>query len=121
MRWHDLVNGREFWEPPGGGIEHGESPREAAARELFEETGLTVDIPNSSILVEREYDWMGRHYCHVEAFFATTTPSVDVKLTAPTKKELATFVEMRFIAPEQVADLKESVEPPTLPKILGEI
>jgi 8-oxo-dGTP diphosphatase len=30
------------WEFPGGGIEFGESPEEAAVREVKEETGLTV-------------------------------------------------------------------------------
>ena len=32
-----------MWELPGGAIEADESPREAGARELFEETGIRVD------------------------------------------------------------------------------
>lgn len=35
--------GSDFWQTPGGGIDDGESPRAAAAREVLEETGLHVD------------------------------------------------------------------------------
>ena len=34
--------GTRWWVTPGGGIDPGETPREAAVRELEEETGLTV-------------------------------------------------------------------------------
>jgi ADP-ribose pyrophosphatase len=35
--------GRELWEIPAGKLEPGESPEEAARRELREETGLAVE------------------------------------------------------------------------------
>ena len=33
-----------FWFPAGGGIEAGESPRDAAIREVWEETGAQVEL-----------------------------------------------------------------------------
>ncbi|WP_203568524.1 NUDIX hydrolase [Aestuariimicrobium ganziense] len=35
--------GSQWWVTPGGGLDPGETPREAARRELREETGLVVD------------------------------------------------------------------------------
>jgi 8-oxo-dGTP diphosphatase len=34
-----------LWSPPGGKMEHGESPQEAVIREMFEETGLRIENP----------------------------------------------------------------------------
>ncbi|MCW2851236.1 MAG: hydrolase [Nocardioides sp.] len=38
----------EMWTLPGGGIDHGEDPREAVVREVHEETGLPVSIGDTA-------------------------------------------------------------------------
>ena len=43
LLWARRVGGRDAWQFPQGGINPGESPREALYRELEEEIGLTPD------------------------------------------------------------------------------
>lgn len=49
--------------PPGGAVEEGETPAEAAAREALEETGLRVRVDAASLRVETyPYRWDGKDY-----------------------------------------------------------
>ncbi|MBC2836271.1 RNA pyrophosphohydrolase [Paragemmobacter straminiformis] len=45
----------DAWQMPQGGIDAGEKPREAALRELWEETGVTADLVE---FVAKTEDWV---------------------------------------------------------------
>ncbi|TKA94852.1 RNA pyrophosphohydrolase [Cereibacter changlensis] len=50
-----LDNPVAAWQMPQGGIDEGEKPREAALRELWEETGITADLVE---FVAKTPDWV---------------------------------------------------------------
>ena len=75
LLWRDPVSGAEVWEPPGGGLEDGESYADAAARELFEEAGLLASGLSAPVMVERDYVWAGNHIVCTDAVFLASWPS----------------------------------------------
>jgi 8-oxo-dGTP diphosphatase len=55
-------NHRGFWSTPGGHLDFGESPEACAAREAFEETGVSVTNVEFVAITNDLLDDAGKHY-----------------------------------------------------------
>lgn len=117
LHWRDPLDGHELWEPPGGGIEVGETPYDAVLREWQEETGLPVPkLSDAPTAVARDLIFKGRRIVVDEDFYlgrATTAgePSPDEATTA----EQDAYLGHAWVPWRELDDLEDPVEPDLLP------
>lgn len=118
--WRDPHDGQLVWEPPGGGVEAGESELQAAHRELPEETGFTVDLSEAaSMPVACDIVWNGTNRSGDERYFlarfdrAAPEPSCDHLMGYETDM----LVDVRWLTVAETASLPGVVLPPNLVEV----
>ena len=66
-RLAERVTRDELWTLPGGGLDHGEDPRDAVVREVFEETGLHAEVGDRARVLSAHLPGAWRDGARVDA------------------------------------------------------
>jgi 8-oxo-dGTP pyrophosphatase MutT (NUDIX family) len=110
-----------FWFTPGGKIDDGETPQEAAARELFEEVGVTVSPETLGDVIGTEdsaYSFEGIAYRQHGVFFAHYTNVAGLNASGWTEIEARTIDQGKWWSLEDIRATQETIYPAHLAEML---
>lgn len=110
-------NYKEAWQMPQGGVDKGEAPRDAALRELWEETGVRAELVEIVaetarwLPYELPYDlvpklWKGRYRGQEQKWFLMRFQGADADVNIATEHQ--EFSKWRWMP---VAELVDSIVP----------
>jgi putative (di)nucleoside polyphosphate hydrolase len=117
----------EAWQMPQGGIDEGESPREAAMRELNEEIGtnnaeiiaesgrwLTYDVPEEFVRKARHGRWKGQRQKWFVMLFKGADSDIDLASEHPE------FDAWRWVSVNELAELAVAFKRQLYIDVIGE-
>ena len=91
-----------FWLTPGGEIEVGEEPIEAARRELREELGLEVEVAGPVYTEANQFEHQGEMRDNVDYVFTARCGAGEPLLRGVTAEEIAIMKEIRWWTADEV-------------------
>jgi ADP-ribose pyrophosphatase YjhB (NUDIX family) len=100
-----------FWLTPGGEIEAGEEPIEAARRELAEELGLEVEVVGPVYTEANRFEHQGEMRDNLDFVFTARCAAGEPALRGVTADEIAIMKEIRWWSAEEVEASGERIFP----------
>jgi 8-oxo-dGTP pyrophosphatase MutT (NUDIX family) len=112
------------WFTPGGGLDDGEDPRQAAARELREEVGLRVSVEDLGPLVaitsgHADLGWVNGLLRDDYFLHRVTWHEVDTSGLGP--HEIASFTGHRWWSVDELATTRETIYPSGLAPLVADL
>lgn len=112
--------GTEFWATPGGELIEGETFHAAACRELFEETGLLIDVPENHA-EERAFEMVlpnGETVLAQERFYLVRLKDATIVTDYQTEDERDVMVEHKWWHIEELKTSTDRIFPLRLGDLL---
>lgn len=121
----ELAGSATEWLIPGGGVEPGESPAQAAVRELYEETGIVVAVDDIAELHTYRRLWSdverGIQYDQVDhIYMARLASAQSAAPVALTDDEKPYVVDVRWWTPDELRGTRARIEPAHLADLVGQ-
>ncbi len=118
----DDTQGKEFWYTPGGGAHAGEDIKEAAKREVFEETGYRMPDIKGSPLLERKtsFRFAGKDFHQFERYFFVRVERFDVNPQGLTDLEKRSMTGSKWWRIDELLASNATVYPMDLSKLVAD-
>lgn len=113
-----------WWFTPGGGLDPGETHRDGAVREVFEETALVLrpqDLGEMVLERDSQFTLAGTRYAQSEQFFLARIQTHDVDTAGFSDFERRFVLDHRWWTLDDLRSTAETVYPEGLADLIGRL